>query len=179
MHPFMEKLWSPWRSRYIQSFGAPAEDASCFLCAAGQRGGEFREGLVVARGATCFVVMNKFPYNAGHLMVAPKRHEGELEQLTPEESTEMMTLIRHTSEVLRAAYSPHGLNVGANIGRAAGAGVPGHLHFHLVPRWNGDTNFMPVLADVKVVSESLEETRERIAAVFAEKFPRLSVNSMP
>lgn len=112
-------------------------------------------------------------------MVAPMRHIGELESLSREELAEIMTLIRNSSEVLRRVFNPHGLNIGANLGRAAGAGLPGHLHFHLVPRWNGDTNFMPLLADVKVVSESLTETRECVAAAFGELFPALSVTASP
>lgn len=171
----MEQLWSPWRSQYIQTFGTDAENDECFLCVAGRLPHETERRLVVARGATCFVVMNKYPYNSGHLLVTPYRHVGEMELLTTEELTEMMMMIRHSSEVLRTIYSPHGINIGANLGRAAGAGVPGHLHFHLVPRWNGDTNFMPVLADIKVVSESLAEARSQIADVFAAKFPELSV----
>lgn len=112
-------------------------------------------------------------------MVAPARHIGELELLSNEELAEIMMFIRHSSEVLRRAFNPHGLNIGANLGRAAGAGLPGHLHFHLVPRWNGDTNFMPILADVKVVSESMTETYGRITAVFGELFPALSVIAKP
>lgn len=173
----MEQLWSPWRSQYIQTFGTAKEESECFLCAAAQLREETEQRLVIARGASCFAVMNKFPYNAGHLMVAPIRHIGELDALSHEELSEIMTLIRHSSEVLRHVFNPHGFNIGANLGRAAGAGLPGHLHFHLVPRWNGDTNFMPILADVKVVSESLAETRERMAAVFGELFPAMSVTA--
>ncbi len=171
----MEQLWSPWRSQYIQTFGTDAENDECFLCAAARLPYQSEQRLVVARGRACFVVMNKYPYNSGHLLVAPYRHIGELESLSPDELSELMLLLRHSSEVLRDIYAPHGINIGANIGRAAGAGVPGHLHFHLVPRWNGDTNFMPVLAEVKVVSESLADARTRIATVFGVKFPELSV----
>ncbi len=171
----MEQLWSPWRSQYIQSFGTSNEDNECFLCTAARLHNEYEERLVVARSSACLVVMNKFPYNAGHLLIAPARHEADLEMLHPEELTDMMMLMRNTSEVLRQVYSHHGLNIGANLGRAAGAGLPGHLHFHLVPRWNGDTNFMPILADVKVVSESLLETHSRISAVFTQLFPSLSI----
>lgn len=162
----MEQLWSPWRSQYIQTFGTDAENDECFLCAAGRLPAESEQRLVVARGKTCCVVMNKYPYNSGHLLVAPYRHIGEMELLTPDELTEMMLLLRHSSEVLREIYSPHGMNIGANLGRAAGAGVPGHLHFHLVPRWNGDTNFMPVFADIKVIPEALETSYDKLKTIF-------------
>ncbi|MFN8361326.1 MAG: HIT domain-containing protein [Candidatus Kapaibacterium sp.] len=163
----MDNLWSPWRSQYINSFGATdQQDEGCFLCAGASHTHEDHERLIVARFRTCYVVMNRYPYNSGHILVAPYRHIGELPSLTIEERTELMDILNKASEVLTEVYKPHGINIGANIGRAAGAGVPGHLHFHLVPRWNGDTNFMPLFAEVKVISESMEEAYHQLHQAF-------------
>ncbi len=122
--------------------------------------------LVVHRGQACFVIMNRFPYNAGHLMVVPYAHVGDFAQLAPEVSAELMHTIQLCHTVLTKLYLPHGFNIGANLGRVAGAGVPDHIHFHIVPRWSGDTNFMPVLADIRVASESLETSHDEIRAMF-------------
>ena len=167
----MENLWSPWRSEYIESFDTPnsGESEECFLCSGASKIDENRERLIVARLDLCFVVMNRYPYNSGHLLVAPYRHCGELPNLSLAERTEIMETINLACEVLTELYKPHGINIGANIGRAAGAGVPGHLHFHLVPRWNGDTNFMPLIAEVKVVSESIQTAYKQIADCFKRK----------
>lgn len=126
------------------------------------------ENLVVARRTHCFVIMNRYPYNAGHLMVVPNREVAELAALTAEERFDLMNTLCEAEAVLKRVFKPDGMNIGMNLGREAGAGVPNHLHIHLVPRWNGDTNFMPVLADVKVVSESLAETQQRLKLAFAE-----------
>lgn len=123
--------------------------------------------LVVHRGATAFVILNLYPYNNGHLMVVPRRHIGGLAQATPEELAELMQLTQSSEIVLTEAYAPHGLNVGINLGKAAGAGVAHHLHVHLVPRWNGDTNFMTVVGDVRVLPETLEQTADRLRPLFA------------
>jgi ATP adenylyltransferase len=144
---------------------APSGDGACFICR-GAGSSEDVANLILARGMACLVIMNSYPYNTGHLMVAPIRHAGELEELTREEQLEVMDLIIHAKGALKKALQPHGFNIGANLGAAAGAGVPGHLHVHVVPRWNGDTNFMPVLSDSKVIPEPLADTYKRIKEYF-------------
>jgi ATP adenylyltransferase len=123
--------------------------------------------LVVQRGARTFVILNLFPYNSGHVMVVPKRHIASLADATPEELAELITSVRDVERVLTTAYAPHGINVGLNLGRAAGAGVADHLHVHLVPRWNGDTNFMTIVADARVLPETLEQSAARLKPLFA------------
>jgi len=160
----MERLFSPWRSQYIDSFSKQASaDAPCILCAAAEQGDDV-ERLVVFRGPTCYVIMNRFPYNSGHLMVVPYHHCPSLVDLAAEEAAELMTLLQRMMKVLQAVSNPDGFNVGANIGRTAGAGIDQHVHLHLVPRWNGDTNFMPVLADTKMVSEEMLVTYRKLRA---------------
>lgn len=166
----MENLWSPWRSQYIESFDKPNPDhEECFLCSGAVAKQEDEARLIVARRDLCFVVMNRYPYNSGHILVAPYRHIGELPLLTKPERDEIMDTVNVCCEVLTELYRPHGINIGANIGRAAGAGVPGHIHFHLVPRWNGDTNFMPLIAEVKVISESMEQAFHQLKECFGKK----------
>ncbi|MCS6965527.1 MAG: HIT domain-containing protein [Candidatus Kapabacteria bacterium] len=162
----MERLWAPWRSQYVTSFAQPVEEAgSCFLCEAIQSGEERdAELFIVARWESCFAILNRYPYNSGHVMIAPRRHAGLLEELTDQELCTLMLRIRELTEVLRRTLAPHGFNIGLNIGRAAGAGLPEHLHVHVVPRWHGDTNFLPVTADVKVVSHALEDVYEQLRA---------------
>ncbi len=167
----MEQLWSPWRSAYIHA-GDERESSGCFLCHCAQQRGADLDSLVVAAFVHCVVVMNRYPYNAGHLLIAPRIHEGALEALPKIVAAEMMEVLQRTVEVTNAVLHPHGCNVGANLGRHAGAGVPDHLHFHVVPRWSGDTNFMPVLAEVKVVSDSLEQMWHQFSAAFAERGTR-------
>jgi ATP adenylyltransferase len=166
--PTMQNLWSPWRSHYIQTFSETTTPkvSECFLCDAFLQTERSEELLVVARRKHAFVIMNRYPYNSGHIMIVPNRHVGELRLLSNDELSNLMHTLREAEDVLHRTMKPHGINIGANLGRAAGAGVPDHLHFHCVPRWNGDTNFMPIFADVKVVSEALEETRANIAAAF-------------
>jgi ATP adenylyltransferase len=136
---------------------------TCFLCDAATAPGDRDEELyVVARGPSAFVILNLYPYNTGHLMVAPNRHVGELDELTHEEVDEIWSWTRRTVAAHREASDPDGFNIGINLGQAAGAGVPGHFHLHVVPRWGGDTNFMPVLGDAKVLPEMLSETYERL-----------------
>jgi ATP adenylyltransferase len=170
----MQHLWSPWRSHYIQSFSDESSQAArnvagtgCFLCDALAQPERDAENLVVARREHCFVIMNRYPYNAGHIMVAPNRHVGSLTLLSNDELSSLMLTLRESEQMLRSVFNPHALNIGANLGREAGAGLPDHIHFHLVPRWNGDTNFMPVLAEVRVVSEALQDTYAKLAAAFA------------
>lgn len=150
-------LWAPWRMSFI---AGPKADG-CFLCEKGTEAAAANlENLVVARGRTAYVLLNAFPYNSGHLLVAPYRHVPGLEDLTPEERAELMDLAVRAQEAMRRAMRPDGFNFGFNLGAAAGAGIPGHIHGHLVPRWIGDTNFMPVLGNTRVVPQALEETAE-------------------
>ncbi len=162
----MDRLWAPWRAQYIrESAGAAAADPGCFLC----RGlaappGEDRENLVVWRRPHSVVVLNRFPYNNGHLLVAPRVHQGTLGGLSGDDLTEPVETMRRAIAVLDRMLNPQGYNIGVNQGKAAGAGLPGHLHWHVVPRWDGDTNFMPVLGQTKVIVESLHEFYDRFAA---------------
>jgi ATP adenylyltransferase len=152
-----KQLWAPWRLEYIKQAD---EQAGCVFCDAAA--GDDEERLVVQRGELAFVLLNKFPYSSGHLMVAPYRHVGELAGLTDEEALEVHRLAVQGVAALGEVYGPEGHNLGWNLGRVAGAGVVDHIHLHIVPRWAGDTNFMPVLADVKVLPEHLLETRRRL-----------------
>lgn len=152
-----KQLWAPWRLEYIKQAD---EQAGCVFCDAAA--GDDEERLVVQRGELAFVLLNKFPYSSGHLMVAPYRHVGELAGLTDEEALEVHRLAVQGVAALGQVYGPEGHNLGWNLGRVAGAGVVDHIHLHVVPRWAGDTNFMPVLADVKVLPEHLLETRLRL-----------------
>ena len=154
-------LWAPWRLEYIQQAD---EQPGCVFCLAAEAADE--DGLVVRRGRRAFVLLNKFPYASGHLMVAPFRHVGELGALEPDEAAEIHELASAGLNALRAVYEPEGFNLGWNLGRIAGAGVVDHVHEHIVPRWAGDTNFMPVLADVKVLPEHIAQTRERLASAW-------------
>ena len=155
-------LWAPWRLEYVGSAG---EQEGCFFCAALE--GADDDGLVVHRGERAFVLLNRFPYSSGHLMVAPVRHTGDFAGLADEEAIELHRLAAQAQTALADTYAPDGFNLGWNLGRVAGAGVLDHVHMHVVPRWSGDTNFMPVLADVKVLPEHLAETRRRLAAAWA------------
>lgn len=158
----MKQIWAPWRLEYIRS---PREQG-CIFCEAAAGQGD-RHTFVVARGARCFVIMNLFPYNTGHVMVVPYRHRSRPEDL---DEDELLDLIRYTDYSLRVqerTLHPEGFNVGMNLGRAAGAGIDDHLHIHVVPRWVGDTNFMPVLGDVKVIPEHIDATYRRLVEGFA------------
>jgi ATP adenylyltransferase len=160
----METLWSPWRMEYIQANKDESDDAGCILCRL--RDGEDSE-RVLARTELAFVVLNKFPYNPGHLMVIPSRHVGDIEELTDDESLELQRLLQRSVRALREESEPHGFNLGMNLGRIAGAGIPDHLHWHVVPRWSGDTNFMPVVGGTRVLPELVEETARRLVPHFA------------
>ena len=153
----MERIWAPWRLEYIQ---AADEQDGCVFCRAAEASDE--DGLVVHRGERTFVLLNKFPYASGHLMVAPYRHVGDFGELENDEALEIHRLASSGIGALAATYEPQGYNLGWNLGRVAGAGVVDHVHLHVVPRWAGDTNFMPVLADVKVLPEHIAETRRRL-----------------
>jgi ATP adenylyltransferase len=154
----VKQLWAPWRLEYIKSAD---EQESCVFCSAREGGDE--EGLVVHRGERAFAVLNRFPYSSGHLMVAPNRHESEFGELDADEALEIHRLAAAALGAIAETMSPQGFNLGWNLGRIAGAGVVDHVHLHVVPRWAGDTNFMPVLADVKVLPEALEDTRRKLA----------------
>lgn len=158
----MERLFTPWRLAYVTS----QDDAQgCALCRA--RDGEGgAERLIVHRGEHCFVVMNLYPYTGGHVMVTPSRHIGSLGAATPEELAEMMALARKLEQVLQDVYKPDGINVGMNLGRAAGAGIADHIHLHVVPRWSGDTNFMTAISDTRVIPEDPGQSAERLRAHF-------------
>ncbi len=162
----MEKLWAPWRLQYIKIADQMNEEGCIFCDLPNEDPENDRKNLILFRGQHSFVIMNKFPYNNGHLMVVPYRHTGGLEHLVSEEKLELMDLLEKSIAALREAFSPHGFNIGMNLGRVAGAGIDEHIHFHIVPRWNGDTNFMPVLADTKVISAGLEETYEQLRPLF-------------
>ena len=155
------QLWAPWRLEYIQSAD---EQEGCIFCTA--RAADDEEGLVVHRGRRAFVLLNKFPYASGHLLVAPFRHAGDFGDLDDDEAIEIHRLCSAGMGALAETFAPQGYNAGWNIGRIAGAGVVDHVHAHVVPRWAGDTNFMPVLADVKVLPEHLLETRRKLAAAW-------------
>jgi ATP adenylyltransferase len=154
----VKQLWAPWRLEYIQ--GAD-EQEGCVFCRASD--GDDQTGLVIHRGTSAFVVLNKYPYASGHLMIAPSRHEGEFGELEDEEALEIHRLAAAGVAALAETMRPQGFNLGWNLGRIAGAGVVDHVHLHVVPRWAGDTNFMPVLADVKVLPEALEATRAKLS----------------
>jgi ATP adenylyltransferase len=151
----MDQLWAPWRLAYIANPKPPGVDDECFICK-GLAQSDDRANLILHRGPRSSVVLNRFPYNNGHLLVAPSTHKGQLADLDDGESLELQQTLTRLVAVMHDAMHPDGYNIGLNLGRVAGAGLPGHLHWHLVPRWNGDTNFMPVLADVKVISQSLD-----------------------
>jgi len=163
----MEKMWSPWRSIYIDSF-IKEKGNGCIFCDVDESKITDNDSLLVYFGINCFVIMNLYPYNNGHLMVVPKRHLSDFSLLTFEEKNEVMQLIDDSISALRMTCKPQGFNVGANIGKAAGAGIDDHLHFHIVPRWNGDTNFMPVLGEVKIISKELLKTKTELIAAFKE-----------
>jgi len=158
----MKQLWAPWRMAYIAGEAQKKTKGCIFCLKPKQRRDE--SNLIVFRGKKAFVVMNIFPYNNGHLMIAPYRHIGELGKLSDAEMLEMMQLAQRCQRAMDGLMRPDGYNLGFNLGRTAGAGIADHVHLHLVPRWNGDTNFMPVLADTKVVSEALEQTYRKLRA---------------
>jgi ATP adenylyltransferase len=176
-----DRLWAPWRLRYIRGEKARGEKARGEKAAGGKAGGEKagacifcakpalddESASIVRRGDRCFVMLNAFPYTSGHVMVAPYEHTADLASLDEATALELITLTQESLRAIRVAYSPEGFNVGANLGSVAGAGVADHLHFHVVPRWEGDTNFMSVIGDVRVLPEGLEDTHRRLKEAFA------------
>ena len=163
----MDKLWAPWRMEYILSVKEENE-TGCIFCKRIPQNDD-KKNLILYRGETVFVIMNKFPYNSGHLMVVPYRHTGDLQALQAEELTELFTVLQMCQRVLDAVMHPHGYNIGMNLGRVAGAGIEDHLHLHIVPRWNGDTNFMPIIANTKVISEALDKTYDKLKEAFDQQ----------
>ncbi len=161
----MQPLWAPWRVDYIE---APKPDG-CIFCTLPEGEGEAteRERLLVGRSAHAFAMLNRYPYNPGHLLVIPRAHASGLSQLPSESFADLHHLLRLTVQAVEEVYAPEGLNVGMNLGRVAGAGIADHLHYHVVPRWGGDTNFMPVLSETKVIGEHLERTYDRLRPVLA------------
>ena len=157
----MEQIWAPWRIKYILM----DKSKGCFLCENPKQDNNALN-YILYRGSKNFVIMNIYPYNPGHLMVAPYRHVASLEGLTREELHEHSEIVSRSVKVLRETFDPHGFNIGINIGKVAGVGVEGHVHTHIVPRWQGDTNFMPVVSDTKIVSEALEETYNKLEGKF-------------
>ena len=159
----MERLWTPWRLPYVTETSGSV--SSCIFCDAQARMDD--EALIVRQGRTCFVILNKYPYNNGHLMIVPRRHVARLADLDGEELGEFAMLTQTAERVLTDVYDPHGFNMGLNLGKPAGAGVLYHLHMHVVPRWNGDTNFMTVVGETRVLPEELNQAGERVRAGFA------------
>src|SRR5207253_9756446 len=151
----MDHLWVPWRLSYVATAKAPTTDDPCFICG-GLASNDDRTNLIVLRAPVSVVVLNRFPYNNGHLLIAPRAHKGKLDELTPNELLETQHTLTRMVGLLAEVMCPDGYNIGLNLGRAAGAGLPGHLHWHIVPRWHGDTNFMPVLGETKVIAQSLD-----------------------
>ena len=157
----MERLWAPWRLEYMIADKAEG----CIFCMYPQQEND-RENRILCRGEHAFVIMNAFPYSNGHLLIPPYRHLADLSELTDEESLEIMQLTQRSLAALKETFRPDGFNIGVNQGTAAGAGIADHMHLHIVPRWNGDCNFMPVFADVKVIPEALEATYDKLRIVF-------------
>jgi ATP adenylyltransferase len=164
----MDYLWTPWRYRYISQVGE-AESEACVFCSAANPSSDSHAMLVVHRAEHNFIILNRFPYTSGHVMIVPNAHLARLEDVTDDGLVELIRLSQRTEKILRRVYRPDGVNLGMNIGRSAGAGIAGHLHLHVLPRWYGDSNFMTVVAETRVVPEELEETWERLRAAFAEE----------
>ncbi len=163
----MDKLWSPWRSKYIESFNKDS-GSGCIFCDMQKLSVKDNDNLLVDKDEFTFTVLNLYPYNNGHLMVVPYRHTNVFESLSENESSEVMKKLQTASAALTKIYKPQGFNIGANLGQVSGAGIHEHLHFHIVPRWNGDTNFMPVLGEVKIISQDLLETKEKLIEAYKE-----------
>jgi ATP adenylyltransferase len=167
----LKRLWTPWRMAYIVS---DKQNDGCVFCQRLAQCPEHdQENYILFRGEHAFVILNLYPYNNGHLMVLPYEHVASLEELSPDVQTEMIHLVSHFIQLMRQAMNPAGFNVGINIGKAAGAGIEDHVHIHIVPRWHGDTNFMPVIAEMRVIPESLEDTYTKLKALLQEHPPLL------
>ncbi|MBS3820333.1 MAG: HIT domain-containing protein [Planctomycetes bacterium] len=170
-----DNIWAPWRMEYLDGLGDEST-SGCFLCAARDEPARDEANDVLFRGEHCLTMLNRFPYTGGHCLIAPYEHVGSMAALSPEALTEMMELLRDLQAAIRKAIHAEGFNVGFNIGRCAGAGLPDHIHGHLVPRWEGDTNFMQVLGNVRVIPEFLAATRQKLLAAARElSLPTLRV----
>jgi ATP adenylyltransferase len=160
----MERLWSPWRLAYVTGAAADGPNQTCIFCDAAAGGAP--DDFVLIRTPLSFVILNRYPYNNGHLMVVPRRHVATLASSTADELSDLMALTRHAEIALAEAYTPQGINVGLNLGRPAGAGIVDHLHVHLIPRWTGDTSFMSVVGNTRVLPEELSQTAARLRPIF-------------
>jgi len=158
----MQQLWAPWRMAYIDD---GAKEPGCIFCTKYQQG-DLKAGLVLGHSRHTVVMMNKYPYNNGHLLVAPKHHESSLAVLTSDEYGDLSEVLRRAIEIIKQVYHPGGVNVGMNLGKCAGAGIDDHLHWHIVPRWEGDTNFMPVLGETRVMPQHLADSYDRLQPLF-------------
>lgn len=162
-----DRIWAPWRLEYIEKgYSGPGQEGCIFVELPKQE--DDRKNLILFRGRTAFVMLNAFPYTNGHLMVAPYRHTADMSDLSDDELLEINQLVTKAVAWIRAAYGPDGFNIGINLGKAAGAGIPDHIHWHIVPRWNGDTNFMTTVGEVRVLPQSLDESWERLQRAMAE-----------
>jgi ATP adenylyltransferase len=168
----LERLYTPWRMKYVTS--TPEKTEGCIFCnyLSADPGRDWQHNLVY-RGQTTFTMMNIYPYNTGHLMILPNAHVATLPEISPSAHFEMMTLTSYFTELLTQVFNPDGFNVGINIGRAAGAGIESHLHLHIVPRWSGDSNFMPVIGETRVLPEELTETYDKIVARLKKQPPKI------
>jgi ATP adenylyltransferase len=156
----MERLFSPWRSQYIDSF-QNEDKGQCVFCSI-IKSTEDDKNLVIARGKGFSIVMNKYPYNSGHLLVITNHHIADLKDLSNDEKSTFLTYVQYSQQILKHSVNPDGFNIGLNIGRIAGAGVEGHIHFHIVPRWRGDINFMPIFSDTKIISDDMHSTMHKL-----------------
>lgn len=164
----MQKLFSPWRSEYIESFQKPKQEGTCIFCDVQSENCDDENSLLVYKGKEVFILMNRYPYNNGHLLIIPYRHIASIAEMNENERLETFFLLEKSVEALEKTMFAQGYNIGTNLGKVAGAGIDDHIHFHVVPRWNGDTNFMPVLSDVKLVSEDMKKTKQRLYKYFKE-----------
>ena len=158
-----ERIWAPWRMEYIEKPQTDTDDLNIFVDLPAQE--DDRKNLILKRGKTAFVMLNAFPYTNGHLLVAPYRQTPDIEELNDEELLEVNQLLAKAVQWIKAAYRPDGFNIGINMGRAAGAGIPRHIHWHIVPRWNGDTNFMTTVGEVRVLPQTLEDSYDRLKQI--------------
>jgi ATP adenylyltransferase len=158
----MDQLWAPWRLSYVAAAKPPTDDDTCFICQ-GLAEQDDRRNLIALRTPLTAVVLNRFPYNNGHLLIAPSAHKGRLDALSADEATAIAHTLNRAIHALDRLLRPEGYNIGLNLGQAAGAGLPGHLHWHVVPRWNGDTNFMPIVSDTKVIAQALDALYDLLA----------------
>ncbi len=168
----MEKLWSPWRSNYIDSFKTKKDTDACVFCEAPKLSLEDDDSLLIYKNELCYVMLNLYPYNSGHLLIIPYRHQSDMNGLNDNEMNEMMKMVQLSIKALDITMKPQGYNFGANLGKAAGAGIDSHLHFHVVPRWNGDINFMPAVGEVKIISQDLLETKKNLINAFEQLLKR-------